>query len=131
MYYADTSALAKLVVTEKESSILRAWVMDGSADLAVSELARTELIRATRRSRLGASVAVRARDVLSRVYLVAVTTTILDTAAVLEPVEVRSLDAIHLATALTMGDDLDAVVTYDVRMGDAAASLGLRVIAPA
>lgn len=52
-------------------------------------------------------------------------------AALLEPARVRSLDALHLATAIEVGDALDAVITYDTRMAETARSLGLAVIAPA
>jgi len=52
-------------------------------------------------------------------------------AAELDPSTLRSLDAIHLATALEAGDELTAVVTYDARMSEAAEQLGLRVLAPA
>ena len=51
-------------------------------------------------------------------------------AASIEPVELRTLDAIHLASALSLGDDLAAVLTYDRRMADAAESRGLVVVAP-
>jgi predicted nucleic acid-binding protein len=62
--------------------------------------------------------------------LIAVADAVLDAAAMLEPRVLRTLDAIHLATALTLGDDLDALVTYDARMLDGARLLGLSTATP-
>ena len=72
----------------------------------------------------------RADAVVAQVSVVEVSETIRASAASLEPATVRSLDALHLATAIEIGDALDAVITYDVRMADAARSLGLAVSAP-
>jgi predicted nucleic acid-binding protein len=71
-----------------------------------------------------------ARQALARVDLVRVSERILDAAAVLPPVELRSLDAIHLATADVLGDEVGTFVTYDDRLAEAAASRGLRVAQP-
>lgn len=128
MYYADTSALVKLAVLEPESSALRAWATGGTVAMAASDLARTELLRAVRRAAPAAAGA--ARDVLSRLLLISATSDIFDAAARLDPVELRSLDAVHLASALALGDDLEGIVTYDERLGDAARALGLPVLAP-
>jgi predicted nucleic acid-binding protein len=62
--------------------------------------------------------------------LVRVTSEICDSAALLEPATLRSVDAIHLATALALGDELDGVVAYDGRLREAAASVGIEAIAP-
>ena len=62
--------------------------------------------------------------------LVALTDELLDAAALLDPVSIRSLDAIHLATARSLGADVGVVVTYDDRMADAARGLGLEVASP-
>src|SRR5579875_2954441 len=70
------------------------------------------------------------RKVLSRLDLVRISTGVLDEAGVLLPADLRSLDAIHLATARKLGKDLGAIVTYDERMADAAIHLGCRVAAP-
>ena len=56
---------------------------------------------------------------------------ILDEATRLAPTGLRSLDAIHLATALSIRDDLGVLLTYDQRLGDAAAERGLTVASPA
>jgi predicted nucleic acid-binding protein len=128
MFYADTSALVKLVVVEAESGALRDWIVRGAVELASSDLARTELVRAVRRcapEALG-----QARDVLSRLLLVRAPSQLFDDAGRLDPVELRSLDAVHVATALALADDLEGVVTYDDRMADAVRALGLPVIAP-
>lgn len=74
--------------------------------------------------------ATRARDLLDALLLVSITADICESAARLEPATLRSLDAIHLATALGLGDDLDAVVVYDDRLLESARSYGLRTIAP-
>lgn len=130
MHYADTSALAKLVVPESESTALRAWIADEGVALAASDLARTELIRAVRRAQTDTDAAARARDVLSRIMLLPATAEVFEAAALLEPSELRSLDAVHLTSALVLGDALESVVTYDDRLADAARALGLRVTAP-
>jgi hypothetical protein len=72
----------------------------------------------------------RGRAVLQRIDLVRVNDRILDSAGVLSPPGLRSLDAIHLATAQELGDDLSAIVTYDDRMVAAANQLGYRIVQP-
>lgn len=127
--YADTSALVKLVVLEQESRALREWLHAGEPSLVASDITRTELLRALRR--VDDARAVAARDVLDALTLLPVTSTILDAAGRLDPAVVRSLDAVHLATALSLGDDLDAFLTYDDQLAGAARSYGLSVLAPA
>jgi predicted nucleic acid-binding protein len=128
VHYLDTSALVKLVVREKHSQALYEWVA-GSGALAVSsDLARTELARAVRRAE--PDLAVRARDVLSGLILIKLTTAHFEAAGRLDPTELRSLDALHLAVALDLGDDLEAVVAYDRRLIAAAEANGVRVLAP-
>ncbi|WP_312676298.1 type II toxin-antitoxin system VapC family toxin [Microbacterium sp.] len=129
MHYADTSALVKLAVAEAESAALVEWIAREQVTFASSDLARTELIRAVRRSAPAALA--QAREVLARVLLVHASARIFDEGGRLDPLGVRSLDAVHLATALALGDDLESVVTYDERMAAAATALGLRVVAPA
>jgi predicted nucleic acid-binding protein len=128
MFYADTSALVKLVVIEPESGALLDWLGHRDAALATSDLARTELVRSMRRR--APEAITQARDVLSRLLLVRADAQIFDEAARLMPPEVRSLDAVHLTTALALGDDLEGVITYNLRMADAAHGLGLEVAAP-
>ena len=71
-----------------------------------------------------------AQRVVAQIAVVEPTAAILARAAILEPVTLRSLDALHLATALEIGDDLDGLVTYDARLSAAAATVGLAVLAP-
>jgi predicted nucleic acid-binding protein len=93
-----------------------------------SALARTEVLRALLPA--GTDALARGRQVLQRIDLVRVNDRILDAAGVLEPAELRSLDAIHLATAHALGDELNAVVTYDNRMAAAVKHLGHRLVQP-
>lgn len=128
--YLDSSALVKLVQKERESTALRRYLRGHHADLRVtSALARTEVVRAI--GRRGPAAVAHARRVLGRVHQVDVSRAVLDEAAVLGPgVVLRSLDAVHLATAGVLGADLRAVVTYDNRMSAAATALGMTVDAP-
>lgn len=125
--YLDTSALVKLVSYEAESDALFAILFDGSAPVS-SELAVVELIRAAQRR--SQETVVRAELVLTQIHLVSLTRFLLERAAHLAPVLLRSLDAIHLASALQLGAELEAVVTYDDRMASAARQHGIAVAMP-
>lgn len=125
--YLDTSALVKLVSYEAESDALFAILSDGSAPVS-SELAVVELIRAAQRR--SQETVVRAELVLTQIHLVSLTRFLLERAAHLAPVLLRSLDAIHLASALQLGAELEAVVTYDDRMASAARQHGIAVAMP-
>jgi predicted nucleic acid-binding protein len=124
--YLDSSALVKLVIHEPESRALRAR-LESSPERVSSALARVEVPRAVRAH--GARARQRARATLARVSLIRIDDALLDAAAELGP-PVRSLDAIHLASAGAVGGDLAALVTYDVRMARAAGALGMPVEAP-
>jgi hypothetical protein len=126
-HYLDTSALTKLVVAEAESKALRAWLTTAREPVAC-DLARTELIRAVRRS--APDRLLQARAVLDSLTLIEVTPSIFDQAGRLDPTTWPSLDAIHLAAALDLGDDLDTFVTYDDRLADAATLNAILVTAP-
>lgn len=128
-YYLDTSALVKLVVAESDSAALREWLLEADRVYVSCDLARTELFREVRRIAVDRAVEVRA--VLDSITLLELTTSTYEEAGRLEPASLRSLDAIHLAAALTLGDDLDGMVTYDERLADAAQVNGVRVTAPA
>ncbi|HEX2680307.1 MAG TPA: type II toxin-antitoxin system VapC family toxin [Candidatus Acidoferrales bacterium] len=125
--YLDSSAIVKLVVSESESAALRRYVRR-RAPLVVSALARTEVARAL--LHLGPGAADRAADVLSRLELIRVSDSILNAAGRLLPANVRSLDAIHLATMQRLGSSLRQLVTYDRRLADSAGSLGIAAISP-
>ena len=79
---------------------------------------------------LGAAVTRRAQDVLDRIELVRVNDRVLMAAGTVLPPDVRSLDAIHLATASLLGPNLRELVTYDVRLAAAARANGLKVASP-
>ncbi|HVQ77294.1 MAG TPA: type II toxin-antitoxin system VapC family toxin [Candidatus Binatia bacterium] len=127
MVYLDSSALVKLVVAEPESSALRRY-LGGEPERASCTLARLEVLRAVRSH--GPAALARARRLLPRLNLVPIDDELLDAAAALDPRMLRSLDAIHVAAAQLLGDDLTAVVTYDRRMAAAAGLVDLTVTAP-
>ncbi|BAU31613.1 type II toxin-antitoxin system VapC family toxin [Microcella alkaliphila] len=127
MLYLDTSAVVKLLIAENESLALRDYI--GDREWVSSALLRTELIRAL--ARVDPSVVPRALDLLERPGLLTVGTRVLDTAARLSPPSLRSLDAIHLASAQELRDELTAFVAYDDRLLAAASSLGMRTASPA
>jgi uncharacterized protein len=126
--YVDSSALVKLAVREPESVALRRY-LGRRRPLVASALARTEVLRAL--LPLGSEAVRRGREVLARVDLLRVNDRVLDGAGLLEPLDVRSLDAIHLASAEQLGEALRAFVTYDERLARAAAGRGIRVVRPA
>lgn len=126
--YLDSSAIVKLVVSERESAMLRRYLRR-RRPLVSSALARTEVGRAL--LPLGADAVRRGGAVLARLDLVRVSDGLLAVAAGLPPAELRSLDAIHLATAQQLGGSLDRLITYDQRMSAAAHALGWTVMAPA
>ncbi len=128
-HYIDTSALVKLVVAEAETEELLAWIAETQPVLVAGDLARTELLRAVRRA--APDRVLRARVVLDSITLLAITTALFEAAGRLGPSDLRTLDALHVASALALGDDLVAVVTYDRRLADAAAMNGMPVVAPA
>ena len=125
--YLDSSAIVKLAVREPESLALRRYLR-GREPLVSSALARTEVLRALLPA--GDEAVARGRSVLQRLDLVRVNDRILDAAGVLRPFELRSLDAIHLATARELGDELNRLVTYDDRMVTAAKQLGYAIVQP-
>lgn len=126
--YLDSSALCKLVAPAPQTAALHALLVSYDGDLVASDLARTEVLRMA--GRLDPPRRAEARAVLETLVLVPLLTRIADAAGVIGPPQLRSLDALHLATALELGDDLASIVTYDERQADAARQLGLTVIAP-
>ena len=126
--YLDSSAFIKLIVEEPGSAALRALLATRGARHVSSALLRTEALRAVRQ--LGPAALATVREGLRRVDLIGIDDRILDVAGTLEPGVLRTLDAIHLASALALGDDLEAIVTYDERMADAARLVGLPTLSP-
>lgn len=125
--YLDSSAIVKLAVREPESTALRAHLRR-RRPLVSSALARTEVIRAL--LPFGDQFVNRGVDVLRRIELHRINDRVLVEAGELQPADLRSLDAIHLATALGFGHELRQVVTYDERMAEAASTLQLKVQSP-
>jgi uncharacterized protein len=127
--YLDSSALVKLVLPEAESAALleslAAWPVH-----VTSELASVEVVRAARRATAEPAVEQRAMEVMAGLHLLKMDADLLAQAARLEPRTLRSLDAIHLASALSLGEDLGAMVIYDGPLAAAAVESGLRVLAP-
>jgi len=128
LYYLDTSAAVKLVVAESESGSLRKWLLPREDQIFSSDLLRTELPRTTRR--VAPNAMVQARLLLDSILLVEITSSIFERAALLEPVLLRNLDALHLASAMEMGDRLQGLVCYDRRLARSAKQLGITVIGP-
>lgn len=133
LFYADASALVKLVRDEPESPALRAFLVD--ADLVSSELVLTEVPRAIRRAaahdpRLPLDLLIsRAAETLDAVALLPVDRALLAAAGALTEPALRALDAIHVAAAVDLSP-LDAFVSYDERQAAAARLAGLRTIQP-
>ncbi len=125
--YVHTSAAVKLLVREAETSALRRWLRDRERDLVSSDLLRTELSRVA--LRLGDATN-RADAILAGIIVLPVTTTTFEAAGTLEPASLRSLEALHLAAALDLGDELEAILTYDERLAAAAMSNGVEVVTP-
>ncbi len=127
LLYLDSSAIVKLVVPEPETKAVRE-LMRSWPERVSSVVARIEVERVARQ--IGPGAVRRARTILSRIALVDLDEDVVQRAA-LDPVELRTLDAIHLATAISLGGDLGAVCAYDVRLGSAAISKTIDVLAPA
>jgi predicted nucleic acid-binding protein len=126
--YLDASAAAKLVVAEPDSGAMTSWAAAHQTQVIANDLLRTELLRATRRP--APDRMQRARSVLDALTLFSLTSATFERAATLDPEGLRSLDAIHLAAALELGDELDGIVTYNERMAAAASLYGVAVISP-
>ncbi|MDA8280913.1 MAG: type II toxin-antitoxin system VapC family toxin [Actinomycetota bacterium] len=129
MIYLDTSALVKLVFEEPESAGLVTWLATRpDAPKISSDLSMVELLRTCRRiddTSLGDAAAL-----LGGIDLVPIDRAIVERAAVLAPRQLRSLDAIHLASAMSIQADLTTMVAYDTRLCAAAADAGIDVSSP-
>lgn len=131
--YLDSSAFVKLAVREPETAALEAeltrWPLCATSSITAIEVSRaTARARALRRGVLAVGDV---EDLLKTTVEMVLTDRVRQTASTLAPPELRTLDAIHVASALALGTDLAAVVTYDVRMQRAVDRYRLRVLAPA
>jgi predicted nucleic acid-binding protein len=127
--YLDTSALVKLVFQEAESEALAAWLGERTDVPKLSaEVATIELVRTCRRYDEAALAA--ARELLVGLDLIPLTSNVVEGAAVVGPVELRTLDAIHVASALAVGDSITWFVAYDQRLLSSAVDNGLQVASP-
>lgn len=127
-FYVDTSALVKLVAAEPETQALQSWRTRQHRELVAGDLVRTELLRAARR--LTPAHLQVAKEVLDSVQLTRLGERVFELAGLLDPPSLRSLDAIHLASALDLGHDLEGIVTYDRKLADAATLNAVTVISP-
>lgn len=127
--YADSSALTKLFLAEAETSALRSF-LNGIADVASSSFARVEVHRALRRASASDGAISEARRYLSQVHLRRPNEALLDRAEILGPASLRTLDALHLATALDFSPPPQYFLCYDERLAAAARHHGLNVLAP-
>jgi predicted nucleic acid-binding protein len=127
--YLDSSAFLKLVVREPETAALRRYLRRWPRHASAALLRVEALVQARRHGRPAEA---QARQLLRSVALLSLDQTLLEAAADLDPPRrLRSLDAIHVAAARSLGPDLGVVVTYDERMAQVAGDLGLAVAAPA
>jgi len=133
IFYADASALVKLIRDEPESQALRRFL--AGADIASCELVLVEVPRAIRRAVMDDErqplelLVARAAHLLEAIALVPVERSVLLAAGALAEPSLRALDAVHIAAAATLVP-LDGFVTYDERQGAAARLAGLRTVAP-
>jgi predicted nucleic acid-binding protein len=127
--YLDTSALVKLLFEEPESLALAEWLTSRvDVPKVSSDLSTVELLRTCQRIDDGALDD--ARRLLGGIDLLPLDHVVVEQAATISPRELRSLDAIHLASAISLRAELTNFVAYDSRLISAAAAAGLRVISP-
>jgi uncharacterized protein len=127
--YLDSSALLKLLHEEPESAALAAWLTtQAGTPLLSSELASAEVIRACRRMHPDALPEARAQ--LAGLDLIPLSGTVIAEAADVGETTLRGLDAIHLASALSVREDLSSFIAYDHRLMEAVSAAGLKLLAP-
>lgn len=130
-WYLDTSAWLMLVKDEEHSAALRRWMERQERDgqtLCGSDLMRTEALRGARRH--GTAILEHATVLLDELDLIRLSRETFELAATVDPPELRTLDALHLAVASELGDDLAGIVTYDRRLVAAAAAVGVTTASP-
>jgi predicted nucleic acid-binding protein len=122
--YFDSSAIVKLTRDEPESLALIDYLEEASVEASSSVVAEVEVLRNLRKLRMASDQA------LAGFYLLAFDDEVRRSAVSIERDSLRSLDAIHIATALAVGDRDLQFVTYDERQADAARQAGLKVVQP-
>jgi predicted nucleic acid-binding protein len=128
LLYLDSSAIVKLVWRKPETGALLELLSEWPERVS-SEVTCVEVSRAVRRAGGDPDDIRRAGEILDRLGLIHIDAEVLSIAAEVSP-ELRSLDAIHLATALSLGDDLGALAAYDERLARAATANGLITLSP-
>jgi predicted nucleic acid-binding protein len=131
--YLDSSAMVKLVVAEPESGTLIDWLNErtdpvGEVALVTSTIGQIEVLRVAMRSSAAAVAA--ARQQLDTIDTLLLTDSIVAKASTVGPPELRTLDAIHLATADAYRESIHVFCAYDGRLLDAARARGLTVASP-
>ena len=127
MIYADTSALAKLIRREDETDALRDWLAKSSQEVCTNSIGSIELRRAA--GRIGPDFSAAASRLLNRIRIVSLSAEAVELAGRIPQVELRTLDSLHLASASLL-PDLEALLTYDIRMIEAGHAWGLSVQSP-
>jgi predicted nucleic acid-binding protein len=127
--YLDSSAFVKLFLPEPDSPALTRYLASRPRRVSAM-LLRTEALRTAVRAALSPQRMLLVRALLDGVSYMAADLTLSDEAGILRPPELRSLDAIHLATARALGTNLSALVTYDERLAEAASWYGMQVVSP-
>ena len=125
--YLDSSAFVKIIVKEPETDALRRFLKRWPSRVS-SALLRAEALRAIRPH--GPEALTKAVTRLSQVNLVGMDDELLEAAGKLDPPALRTLDAIHVASALTLGTDLGVLVTYDRRLAEACKAMAIKVESP-
>lgn len=128
IYYLDTSAAVKLVMPEPETPALLSFLNSTHARCVSAQIIVTELMRAVQRHE--EPPLLQARKVLTGISLITPNSDTFSRAGLLPPATLRSLDALHLATALTPGAKLTGFITYDLRLAEAAIGAGLDALRP-
>jgi hypothetical protein len=129
LVYLDSSAIVKLAIPEPESPALLAWLAE-RPERVTSAIAHVEVRRTLRRAKASTAELRRAIEVVDRIALIPIDRAVIEAAAEIDPPELRSLDALHLAAALSVGAELAGFVTYDQRLAAAAARARIEVWSP-
>lgn len=125
--YVDSSALVKLVLDDPDSPAMFRWYVE-SLNVVTSRIGVVETRRAAAR---GTHDPEHLDVILGSIGVVELGEDIARSGAIVGPARLRTLDAVHLATAVTLVPDLEAFVTYDDRLAEAARAIGLPVLRPA